>query len=114
MQSKAHGRAGIMKNIYQNGGTNGNLVNKEQALRASELSYRRLFEAARDGILILDVDTGCINDVNPFLIDLLGFSRDELIGIPVWNLGPPKDGAVNKAKFEELQKQGCIRYENMP
>jgi light-regulated signal transduction histidine kinase (bacteriophytochrome) len=38
----------------------------------------------------------------------------KLIGIPVWNLGPPKDGAVNKAKFEELQEQGCIRYENMP
>jgi len=27
------------------------------ALRASEVSYRRLFEAAKDGILILDVDT---------------------------------------------------------
>jgi PAS domain S-box-containing protein len=103
-----------MKNIYHNSSVNGNLIATEQALRASELSYRRLFEAARDGILILDVDTGCINDVNPFLIDLLGFSRDELIGIPVWNLGPPKDGAVNKAKFEELQEQGCIRYENMP
>jgi PAS domain S-box-containing protein len=103
-----------MKNIYQNGSVNGNLMGAEQALRSSELSYRRLFEAARDGILILDVDTGCINDVNPFLIDLLGFSRDELIGTPVWNLGPPKDVAANKAKFEELQEHGCIRYENMP
>ncbi|MGA2867750.1 MAG: PAS domain S-box protein [Verrucomicrobiota bacterium] len=103
-----------MKNIYQNGGTNGNLMSTEQALRASELSYRRLFEAARDGILILDVDTGCINDVNPFLSELLGFSRAELIGKSVWNLGPPKDVAANKAKFEELQEHGCIRYENMP
>ena len=114
MQTKVRGRAGTMKNIYQNGSVNGNLMGAEQALRSSELSYRRLFEAARDGILILDVDTGCINDVNPFLIDLLGFSRDELIGTPVWNLGPPKDVAANKAKFEELQEHGCIRYENMP
>ena len=38
----------------------------EDALRASEIRYRRLFETAKDGILILDVDTGCINDVNPF------------------------------------------------
>src|ERR1700679_1896577 len=103
MQSKAHGRAGIMKNIYQNSSVNGNLMSTEQALRASELSYRRLFEAARDGILILDVDTGGINDVNPFLIELLGFSRDELIGTSVWNLGPSRDVAANKAKFEELQ-----------
>ena len=51
-----------------------------QALRASELSYRRLFEAAKDGILILDVDTGRITDVNPFLYKLLGFSRGEMVG----------------------------------
>jgi PAS domain S-box-containing protein len=100
--------------MHQNGSANGNGVITEQALRASELSYRRLFEAARDGILILDVDTGCINDVNPFLIELLGFSRDELIGKSVWNLGPTRDLAANQAKFEELQEQGCIRYENMP
>ncbi|HEV2695564.1 MAG TPA: ATP-binding protein [Verrucomicrobiae bacterium] len=103
-----------MKNIHQNGCANGNVVSMEQALRASELSYRRLFEAARDGILILDVDTGHINDVNPFLTDLLGFSRAELIGTPVWNLGPSKDVSENKAKFKELQAHGCIRYENMP
>jgi PAS domain S-box-containing protein len=103
-----------MKSNYQNSSLHGNGVSAEQALRASELSYRRLFEAARDGILILDVDTGCISDVNPFLIDLVGSSRDELIGRPVWDLGPSKDVAANKAKFEELQKQGCIRYENMP
>jgi PAS domain S-box-containing protein len=103
-----------MKRNYQNSSIQGNGVSTEQALRASELSYRRLFEAARDGILILEVDTGYINDVNPFLIDLVGSSRDELIGTPVWDLGPSKDVAANKAKFEELQKQGCIRYENMP
>src|SRR6185295_8550020 len=51
-----------------------------EALRASELSYRRLFEAALDGILILDVETGRINDVNPFLVKLLGFTREEMLG----------------------------------
>jgi PAS domain S-box-containing protein len=86
----------------------------EQALRASELSYRRLFEAAKDGILILDVDTGRINDVNPFLFKLLGFSRSEMVGIPIWELGPFKDVVSNKAKFEELQQQGYVRYRNLP
>ena len=60
----------------------------EQALRASELSYRRLFEAARDGILLLDVDTGRITDVNPFLVELLGFSHDEMVGKTVGELSP--------------------------
>ena len=44
-------------------------------LKASETRYRRLFEAAQDGILILDAQTGMIDDVNPFLIAMLGYSR---------------------------------------
>jgi len=51
-----------------------------RVIRASEVRYRRLFESARDGILVLDADTGRIEDVNPFLVELLGFSHDEMIG----------------------------------
>jgi len=86
----------------------------EQELRASELSYRRLFEAARDGILILEADTGRISDVNPFLIEMLGFSHAELVGTPIWELGPFRDILSNKVKFEQLQQQGYVRYENLP
>ena len=86
----------------------------EQALRASELSYRRLFEAAKDGILILDVDTGCITDVNPFLVDLLGFSYDEIIGQTVAELSPFKDIESNQIMLERLQKHGYVRYEDLP
>jgi PAS domain S-box-containing protein len=86
----------------------------EQAMRASELSYRRLFEAAKDGILILDVDTGRINDVNPFLFKLLGFSRDEMVGKTVGELSPFKDIESNKVMLERLQKNGYVRYEDLP
>jgi len=86
----------------------------EEAIRSSELKYRRLFEAAKDGILILEADTGRISDVNPFLIELLGYSRDELVGRLVWELGTFRDIVANQTKLEELQKQGHIRYENLP
>jgi PAS domain S-box-containing protein len=86
----------------------------EQMLCASELSYRRLFESAKDGILILEADTGRISDVNPFLIEMLGFSHGELVGTPIWELGPFRDIVSNKAKFEQLQQQGYVRYENLP
>jgi PAS domain S-box-containing protein len=86
----------------------------EQALRASELSYRRLFEAAQDGILILDVATGRITDVNPFLVKLLGFSRDEMLGKTVGELSPFKDVVSNQAMLERLQKDGYVRYEDLP
>ena len=86
----------------------------EHALRVSELSYRRLFEAAQDGILILDVDTGRVTDVNPFLIKLLGFSHAEMVGKTVGELSPFRDVVSNQAMLERLQKDGYVRYENLP
>jgi PAS domain S-box-containing protein len=86
----------------------------EDQLRASELSYRRLFEAAKDGILILDVKTGRITDVNPFLVELLCFSRNEMIGKTVGELSPFKDIESNKIMLERLQQHGYVRYEDLP
>jgi len=86
----------------------------EHALRDSELSYRRLFESAQDGILILDVDTGRVTDVNPFLTKLLGFAREEMVGKTVGELSPFKDVVSKRAMLERLQKEGYVRYENLP
>ncbi len=84
------------------------------ALRTSELRYRRLFETAQDGILILDADSGEIMDVNPFLIDLLDYPFDELRGRKLWEIGQFKDVAANYAAFGKLQENEYIRYENLP
>ena len=88
--------------------------NELKALRGSERQYRRLFEAAKDGILILNSITGQIEDVNPFLVDLLGYSREEFMGRKLWEVGPFKDVAATKAAFEELQSKEYIRYEDLP
>ena len=103
-----------MSNDSGNGNATGNGMHTEQKLSASELRYRRLFEAAQDGILILDVDTGRINDVNPFLCQLLGFSHSELVGQTVGEVSPFKDIVSNQAMLERLQKDGYVRYENLP
>jgi PAS domain S-box-containing protein len=103
-----------MKGNHQIENVTGNGARTEKALRDSELSYRRLFEAAKDGILILDVDTGRINDVNPFLSNLLGFSRSEMVGKTVGELSPFKDIESNKVLLERLQKDGYVRYEDLP
>src|SRR5438132_9469996 len=85
-----------------------------EALQASELRYRRLFESAKDGILILDADSGQIVDVNPFLADMLGYAREELVGKEIWEIGVFKDVVASKADFVELQSQRYIRYEDLP
>ena len=86
----------------------------EEAKIASEIRYRRLFETAQDGILILDADTGQIVEVNPFLITMLGFSRDQFLGKKLWEIGLFKDIVANKENFEELQRKEYVRYEDMP
>jgi PAS domain S-box-containing protein len=85
-----------------------------KTLRGSERQYRRLFEAAKDGILILNSITGKIEDVNPFLVDLLGYSREEFLGKKLWEVGPFKDVAASKTAFEELQSKDYIRYDDLP
>jgi len=86
----------------------------EERLLASEVRYRRLFEAAKDGILILDASTGKIVDVNPFLIELLGYDHTEFLGKQLWEIGLFKDIVANKEAFLKLQEEGYIRYENLP
>ena len=83
-------------------------------LNASELRYRRLFETAQDGILILDAETGRVDDVNPFLITLLGYSREQFLGKAIWELGFFKDVAANAQKFAELRDKEYVRYEHLP
>ena len=85
----------------------------EESLRL-ENQYHRLFESAKDGILILNFDTGKIIDVNPFLVGMLGYSHEQFIEKSVWEIGSLKDIVTNKDKFLELQKKEFLRYENLP
>lgn len=94
--------------------TNGQVDRRDLALRTSELRYRRLFESAQDGILILNGETGEIIDANPFLLDLLNFTFREIVGLKLWEMGLFKDIAANKEAFQQLQDNQYIRYEDLP
>jgi diguanylate cyclase (GGDEF)-like protein/PAS domain S-box-containing protein len=84
------------------------------SVRVSEARYRQLFETAKVGILVLDADTGTISDANPFLELLLGYSRAELVGRTLWEIGPFQDVAANQKAFRELQRNEYIRYDDLP
>ena len=84
------------------------------ALEVTEARYRRLFEAAKDGILILDVETGRIVEANPFVVEMLGYSREELLGKELWEIGFFKDITNAKEAFLELKSKTYLRYEDMP
>ncbi len=80
----------------------------------SEMRYRRLFETARDGILLLNAITAEIEDANPFLTELLGYSHAELLGKKLWEVGAFADVAESREKFSELQTRGYVRYDDLP
>ena len=86
----------------------------EEKLTASEMRYRRLFEASQDGILILDAETGLIIDVNPFLLELLNFSYEEFVEKKIWDIGIFKDVVANQTAFLELRQDNYIRYNDLP
>jgi diguanylate cyclase (GGDEF)-like protein/PAS domain S-box-containing protein len=100
------------KTKFHPGGENGDRV--AEPLRESELRYRRLFEAAQDGILILDAKTGRITDANPFLEALLGYPHHELLGKTLWEIGPFEDIVASRESFRHLQATEYVRYEDLP
>jgi len=90
------------------------LETSTKAFRSSEARYRRLFEAAQDGILLINADTAQIEDVNPYLISLLGYTHSEFLGKKLWEIGAFADIAESRRMFAELREKGYVRYENLP
>ncbi len=86
----------------------------QERLITSEIRYRRLFESAKDGILILNAQSGKIDDVNPFLVDLLGYTRGEFLNKSIWDIGLFKDIISSRENFLELKERKYIRYEDLP
>lgn len=84
------------------------------ALQTSETRYRRLFETAQDGILLLNAETAQIEDVNPFLMNMLDYSHEDFLGKKLWGVGAFADVAESKKMFLELQTNNYIRYEDLP
>ena len=87
---------------------------KEKNLQIYEKRYRRLFETAKDGIIILNFDNGMIVDVNPFLIKMLGYSKEQFLTKHIWDIGTKENSKLSKQLFKELQNKEYVRYEDLP
>jgi PAS domain S-box-containing protein len=86
----------------------------EAAVKDSELRYRQLFQTAKDGILIVDADTGEIIDANPFMHELLGYAPGAFLGKELWEIGLFGDREASRTAYRELQEKGYIRYDHLP
>ncbi len=86
----------------------------EEKVRISEVRYRRLFEAAHDGVLLLDPVTRTITDANPFMTRLLGYPHGQLVGKELFEIGLLKNEAANQEMFRKLKLTHEVRYEDLP
>lgn len=84
------------------------------AMKNSEIRYRRLFEQAKDGILILNAESGRIIDANPFMTNLLGYEHQEFLDKELWEIGLFRDIEESRAAYRELKETGYVRYEDLP
>lgn len=90
------------------------LAQKDEALRISEIRYRRLFETAQDGILIVDTQTGDVVDVNPSMARLMGLSQEEFLGKKISDLEFFKTILSQQKSLTESQKRRYVRYKDLP
>ena len=86
----------------------------ERELQLSEMHYRRLFETAKDGILLLHSASGVVTDVNSHLLDLLGCRHEDVVGKKLWNLTPSTDTVLYRKLFDALHSEESVRRDSLP
>lgn len=80
------------------------------SLHASEKKFRALFDSTNDAILIYSLDCRLL-EVNRATCERLGYSREELLALPLMQLvGPPRASLVNE--LEQLKKNGTGIFES--
>lgn len=89
------------------------LEKRDGVRHSAEVRYRRLFETAHDGIVILDANSGRILDANPFMTNLLGVSHGELLGKELWQVGLLLHADENRANSGVTGEPGFIRQEEL-
>ncbi len=77
----------------------------------AEVRYRRLFEAAKDGIVVLDAESHTVTDVNPCFLELTGCTREECIGKPLGEIPPFQTGNLAARFLSEIKQAETARFE---
>jgi PAS domain S-box-containing protein len=101
----------------------------ESALRASEASYRTMFESAEDPILVHDMHTGAIVDMNHKACETFGYTRDEMLqigcghlssGIPPYTsdaaaalLRKAAEGQPQRVEWQMRNRDGSVHWDEV-
>lgn len=87
---------------------------RDRATKAADIRYRRLFESAPYGILVLDAETGVVVDVNAAATRVLGYESSDVVGQPLWNIPAFRNAAATRQQFSDVVRQPHVRYDDLP
>lgn len=82
------------------------LKKEKAALKITQSKYQALFKAIPAGVVIVDIETGMIQDCNPWFADHMGKSRSVLKKQCIWELAPPDEWDSTRCSFLELKELG--------
>ncbi len=80
----------------------------------AEVRYQRLFETAKDGMLVLDAETGLLTDVNPYFLDLTGYAREEFLGKRLDENPAFRGTRVGRSLMAETHDNELVRHDALP
>lgn len=89
------------------------MINQANLSNNSASRYGLVFDMALDGILLLSHPEGVIEAANPAILKQLGFSKEELIGKRLWEIGLLADKEKAEQVHNEILKKGFVRYEDL-
>lgn len=86
----------------------------ETRVRESENKFRSIFENVIDGIMIADPETKMHIEANKAICIMLGYTRDELLGLSVDDIHPKKDLPIIRSLFEKQLLGEIIHTPEVP
>lgn len=86
--------------------------NAEMNLKRTEVSYRRLFETAPDGLMLVDAQSGEVFDANPAALDMFSTDPDDVLGKKIWELAGAARMNLGEAMLNEPLRRGMMKFDD--
>lgn len=84
----------------------------EVSLKRTEVSYRRLFETAPDGLMLVDAQTGEVFDANPAAVSMFSHDPADVLGKRIWELAGSARTTFGEAMLQESVRRGIVKYDD--
>ena len=80
----------------------------------AEIRFQRLFETAKDGIVVVEAETETVLDVNPYFLQATGFARESIVSRKLKDAEPFSNLPETAGLISLLKSRETVRYDDLP